>query len=157
MPTVRANPKKSCPRVKKFLFTLYHVLNVLPLEHCSLNTSHQSKSCIGNHFQNLKFLRVTILPRARAFYSACLRLRGLHDLVLGRTKVQHRLQQCKEQEEYRRFQQDVNMTASVHSPLVSNDQSSVEVVSLTATFGWQKNTLSKTLILYTVKTLTWNT
>ena len=27
--------------------------------------------------QNLKFLRVTILPRARAFYSACLRLIAL--------------------------------------------------------------------------------
>ena len=52
------------------------MLNVLPLEHCSLNTSHQSKLCIGNHFQNLKFLRVTILPRARAFYSAGLRLRA---------------------------------------------------------------------------------
>ena len=64
-------------------------------------------------------------------------LRSLHDdLVLGRTEVQHRLQQRKEQ--YRRFQEDVNMTASVHSPLVSNDQSSVEVVFLTATLGWLK-------------------
>ena len=34
--------KKSYPWVKEFLFTLYHVLNVLPLERCTLNTSHQS-------------------------------------------------------------------------------------------------------------------
>ena len=53
------------------------MLNVLPLEHCSLNTSHQSESLIGNGFENSKFLRATIFPRARAFYSAGLRLSPL--------------------------------------------------------------------------------
>ena len=70
------------PSIKKLSTSerilLYHVLNVLPLEHCSLNTSHQSESCIGNHFQNLKLLWATILPRARTFHSAGLRLMHTH-------------------------------------------------------------------------------
>ena len=63
------------------------MLNVLPLEHCSLNTSHQPKACNGNHFQNLTFLRATILPRARAFYSAGLRLTTIRKTFITRLET----------------------------------------------------------------------